>query len=93
VIANFVFPTLAPPSQRNAQRKDAELEHFWTLFGHPLWHNLFNRSIYPSITMVLLTPSGGGFSIGTSAAPSDTNMEKSLGKLIIPSFATTRKQL
>jgi hypothetical protein len=32
--------------------------------------------------MVLLTPSGGEFSIGTSAAPSDTNMEKSLGKLI-----------
>jgi hypothetical protein len=32
--------------------------------------------------MVLLTPSGGGFSIGASAASSDNNMEKSLGKLI-----------
>jgi hypothetical protein len=48
--------------------------------------------------MVLLTPSGGGFSIGTSAAPSDNNMEKSLGKLIDENndptaFAMTRKHL
>ena len=49
--------------------------------------------------MVLLTPADGGFSIGTSATPTNNNMEKSLGKLIdenycmILSFATTRKHL